>query len=188
MQTPSLERAFMYGRTRVESVRGLPAAPASLVALLINLDGSTDRLARMRTEFDRAGVDFERIPAVNGMDLPASVRSYFCDASDNIVSPLRSGEIGCYASHLVIWQRIASGCHGPAVLVCEDDIAVPADLRGLVGELLRETPAGWDLIRLSSDTRRPVAAVATLGAGRSLVRYWGAPLLSGAYLISRHGA
>jgi hypothetical protein len=39
-------------------VRGLPAAPVSLVAPLINLDGSTDHLARMRSEFDRAGVDF----------------------------------------------------------------------------------------------------------------------------------
>lgn len=85
--------------------------------MLINLDRSTDRLARMQREFDRAGVRFERFPAVHGTDLPGSVRSYFCDASGRVISPLPAGEIGCYASHLAIWQRIASGTYGSAALV-----------------------------------------------------------------------
>jgi hypothetical protein len=56
MQRPSLGRALMRERTGVESVCD-PAAPVSPLALLIDLDGSTDRLARMRAGFRRPGVD-----------------------------------------------------------------------------------------------------------------------------------
>src|SRR5262245_24514798 len=60
-------------------------------AILINLDRSTDRLARMRAEFDRAGIAFERFRAVNGADLLESVRCHFCDEAGKITSPLRLG-------------------------------------------------------------------------------------------------
>lgn len=159
-----------------------------LRVILINLDRSTDRLARMQAEFERVGVSFERFPAVSGTDLPESVKPYFCDAAGKVVSPLRSGEIGCYASHLGVWQRIAAGHCGVAALVCEDDVGLPDDLIPLLARLLKAAPSGWDVIRLSSNTRRPVAAVAPLGAGRNLVRYWRGPPLSGAYLVSRAGA
>ena len=159
-----------------------------LRVILINLDRSTDRLARMKAEFERVGVDFERFPAVSGTDLPESVKPYFCDAAGEVVSPLRSGEIGCYASHLGVWQHIAAGRYGAAALVCEDDVGLPDDLIRLLARLLNAAPSGWDVIRLSSNTRRPVAAVAPLGAGRNLVRYWRGPPLAGAYLVSRAGA
>jgi len=188
MQTPTLGRrvpvSASAGLSRQDCLPGRPQVPV----LLINLDRSTDRLARMRTEFAGAGLAFERFPAIDGTDLPPSVRPYFCDASGRIVSPLRAGEIGCYASHLAIWQRIAEGCYGSAALVCEDDIGLPEALQPLLALLLRATPRGWDVVRLSSDTNRPVAAVAGLGGGRSLIRYWRAPLLAGAYLVSRAGA
>ncbi len=156
--------------------------------IVVNLDRSTDRLAHMRAEFERVRLSFERFPAVNGTDLPENVRSYFCDASGRIISPLRAGEIGVYASFLTIWQRVAAGHYGRAALVCEDDISVPDDLGGLLAAVLRTAPEGWDVIRLSSTTHRAVALVSPLGNGRTLVRYTKSPMLTGATLISRAGA
>lgn len=36
---------------------------------VINLNESTERLERLKSEFERIGLDFERIPAVDGRKL-----------------------------------------------------------------------------------------------------------------------
>jgi len=156
--------------------------------LLINLDRSANRLARMRREFARGGVAFERFPAVDGTNLPDSLKHYFCDPSGTIASSLRPGELGCYASHLAVWQWIAAGRYGEAVLVCEDDWLVPDGFRLLLTALLGAAPPGWDLIRLSPRTKRAVVPVARIDPRRSLVRYSREPASAAAYLISRRGA
>jgi glycosyl transferase, family 25 len=143
----------------------------------------------MQGEFARIGLSFERFPAVNGTALPDAVRPYFCDAAGRVVSPLKPGEIGCYASHLALWQRIAAGVHGDGpVLVCEDDLVLPDDLAPLLDEILARAPAGWDVIRLSSETRRRLVPVDNLQGRRMLVRFTRSPINSGAYLIARSGA
>jgi GR25 family glycosyltransferase involved in LPS biosynthesis len=157
-------------------------------AIVINLDRSSDRLAYMAAEFARVGMSFDRFPAVDGTALPESVKSYFCDASGAIVSPLRPGEIGCYASHLALWQEVAAGRHGGAVLVCEDDMVIPGGFTQLVASLLSVAPQGWDLIRLSPRTKRAVVPVCRIDATHELVRYSRQPGSSAAYLLSRDGA
>jgi glycosyl transferase, family 25 len=176
---------------------GAPARSADLYlhgerktapAILINLDRSTDRLRNMTLEFDRAGVQFERFPAVLGTDLPRCVRSYFFGSTGERISPLGPGEIGCYASHLCLWQRIAAGEYGAAVLVCEDDLRLPVDLPDLIARILITIPSSWDIVRLSSPSTHVESPIASLGQGRKLVRYWQAPVMSGSYLISQAGA
>lgn len=157
-------------------------------AIVINLDRSTDRLAAMECECARIGMPFERFPAVDGLDLPPSLRLYFCGADGELRSPLRPGEIGCYASHLGVWQRIAAGDYGPAALVSEDDIRFDDDSVPLLADILRQLPADWDVVRLSSSTTRRVSIVAPLHGERSLVRYLRSPLLAGATLVSHAGA
>src|SRR5262245_23908593 len=110
-------------------------------ALVINLDRSTDRLAHVRAEFARVGMGFERVAAVDGTNLPASLQPYFCNAAGELISKLRPGEIGCYASHLAIWQRVAVS--DTPTLVCEDDITLPDGFRALVNATLAAAPAGW---------------------------------------------
>jgi glycosyl transferase family 25 len=188
MQTPILGRRVLVAGGAGFSHQDCRPSTQLVPVILINLDRSVDRLARMRAEFDRAGLVFERFPALNGTDSPPSVRPYFCDAAGKIVCRLGAGEIGCYASHLAIWQRIAEGRYGSAALVCEDDIALPDDIAALLDKVLCVAPSGWDIVRLSNATNRPVAPIAPLGPGRTLIRYWRTPLLSGAYLMSRTGA
>lgn len=91
----------------------------SVPVVLINLDRSVDRLVHMKAQFERADIAFERSQAVDGANLPGSVKPYFCDAAGITVSTLRPGEIGCYASHLCVWQRVAEGKYGPSVLIAK---------------------------------------------------------------------
>jgi glycosyl transferase, family 25 len=163
----------------------------SIPAIVINLDRSPDRLAHIKAEFARASMAFERFRAVDGCELPESVKPYFCDASGRIVSPLTAGEIGCYASHLTIWQRIAAGKYGPAALVCEDDIALPDDLDGLLEAIPRAVSFGWDIVRLVDNdhlAERKALPLAPLPGTRALIRYWHLPMLAGGYLVSTAGA
>jgi GR25 family glycosyltransferase involved in LPS biosynthesis len=160
----------------------------SISVILINLDQSMDRLARMTSEFDRVGLAFQRFAGVRGTELPPNIRPFFCGADGQIVSPLKVGEIGCYASHLAIWRGIAVGGYKAPALICEDDLALPADLACILARTLAKAPSGWDIIRLAFQTKRTVARVASLDSRYDLVRYSRHPQLSGAYLISRQGA
>jgi glycosyl transferase, family 25 len=157
-------------------------------AVVINLDRSQDRLAAMSQEFSRVGLGFDRFRAIEGTDLPANVRPYFCDASGGVISPLRAGEIGCYASHLAVWQRIAAGEYGASALVCEDDMRLPDNFASILAASLAAAPAGWDLIRFSPRTKRAVVPVCTIVDGYSLVRYSHQPASAAAYLLSQEGA
>jgi len=164
-----------------------PSAATCVPTFLINLDRSSDRLARMQAEFSRAGMEFERLAAVDGTNLPDDHKPYFCDASGMIVSRLSPGEVGCYASHIAVWKRIvAMGV--PAALVCEDDAILADDLAQALDELLVVLPSGWDIIHLSQPPERAFKPLTPLMSGRTLIRHSRVPPSTAAYLISREGA
>lgn len=157
--------------------------------LVLNLDRSTDRLADITAQFLRIGIPFERIPAIDGRKpFPDHVRGFLQGKDGQFAASMQPGERGCYASHIAVWQRIASGAYGAAALVCEDDIILPDDLREVLDEIVGKAPSGWDVIRLSSHAKRAVVSVVSLRAGRHLVRYSRHPVYSGATLVSQAGA
>lgn len=155
---------------------------------VINLNRDPDRLACMLREFERVGLTFERLPGIYGTDLPPALYPYFCDSEGALASPLRRGEIGCYASHLTAWRNIVSRDLAPGALICEDDIILPDDMPDLVDSLIEAAPSGWDIIRLSSRNKKAVSVVAELHGGYRLVRCWKISVNAGSYLISRTGA
>lgn len=157
-------------------------------ALLINLDRDAQRLAWMSQQLAAANIQFERVPAVLGTQTPESVASFFPGENQALLNPLRVGEIGCYASHLVAMQRIATGALGPVVLVLEDDLRVSADLLDVIRDSTAKLPEGWDMLRLSNPPKRSVKVVASLADGRDLIQYSKIPNSTGAYLITVEGA
>ncbi len=150
---------------------------------VINLDRSTDRLEHITKEFARARLRFNRFPAIEGHSIPQDLQPYFQGCA------LLPGEIGCYASHLALWHRIASGECGPEALICEDDIALPEDMEWLLENILSVLePGNWDVVRLSSTPKRAMVRIAQLIGGRALVKYSHEPTNTGATLVSRAGA
>lgn len=150
--------------------------------IVINLDRDEERMTHMRRELERAGVAYERFSALRGDELPPDLARYF-----PVEVNLSPGEIGCYASHLAIMQRVADGALPSPMLVLEDDVALPHDIARTIERLLAALPASWDIVRLSYPSKRVMQNVAPLGAA-DLVRYTHVPVSTGAYLISREGA
>jgi len=162
--------------------------PMFLPAFVINLDRETTRLAHIAREADRVGLSIHRIPGVDGLNVPAHLRPKFFDGpSQTPASLLMPGEIGCYASHLLAYERILEQELDWA-LVLEDDVHLSKDLVCTVRQTVSRLPADWDIVRLSSDPCRSVLSLAKLQSGRHLVRYSKLPKQAGAQIVSASGA
>jgi glycosyl transferase family 25 len=168
----------------------------NLRTFVINLDRDTERMAEMAQRLNALQLPFERVPAVLGRSLGTDERSTLYDADANrrhYHSPLVDGEIGCYASHLRLWQRLAaeavSAAQAPAAvnLVLEDDVLLDASVRE-VADALGRCASGWDMVKLMGRRREAKAETLPLTASTTLLRYRRPPSLTGAYLISAAGA
>ncbi len=151
--------------------------------IVINLDRDIDRLIHMERELSAVGLCFKRHRGVLGLSLPAHLAPFFDSAS-----PLRQGEVGCYASHLDVLSAIAAGQHGAAAIVMEDDLSIHSDFPEVVKGLMKSLPLGWDMVRLSNEPKRAFVAVDRLGDDRWLIKYSKIPNGTGAYLVTPAGA
>ncbi|KAL4457270.1 hypothetical protein ABPG75_012135 [Micractinium tetrahymenae] len=129
---------------------------------VINMDGATARLASFQRTFEASDLkvkNFVRFPAVNGSALDAS----------RLVSPraladieeaerrgyrtkhyqLTRGSVGCYMSHLQLYQHIAK-TGAQFAFVFEDDVDITAPAGGLLAALLeaKPFPEDWDVVML----------------------------------------
>jgi glycosyl transferase family 25 len=137
---------------------------------VINMDDNPDRMARAAAELDRLDIAFTRLSAINGRALPAAELAQVYDPMSNARRarhPLIASEIGCYLSHIAVWERIADGS-APGGIVLEDDFAAD-DTLPLVLDALSADDGDWEIAKLFSlhrqqrvVARRPLAAEAEL--------------------------
>jgi glycosyl transferase family 25 len=155
---------------------------------VINLDRSPERLAFMQVQAKRHGFAFQRMRGVDGtQDLPRWMAGRFLSRSGAILSNLSPGEVGCYASHLLIYsEMVRRGI--AAAIVLEDDVSLEADFVAAAHAAIAHAPPGWDCIHLSTRFKNPCFPVSGLGGGRQLVRYSRLPVGSAAYAVSLSGA
>jgi glycosyl transferase, family 25 len=151
---------------------------------LINLDRSTARRETMETRLAALGLPYTRFPAIDGraewdrlvtgVDLPAFRR--------NVGREVLPGEIGCYASHLAVWQALLDSPHEVA-LVLEDDVVFHDDFLPALDLVLAEADR-WDMVKLNVIRAKQPVLRRSLGPYR-LNAYVGAFTGMGAYLITR---
>lgn len=153
---------------------------------LINLDRCPERLDAMQAQLDGLGIPFERVPAVDGLNLPPDLAPYFAHVIHRKPPIIEAGAVGCYASHLRAYQRIVLS-DAPYAMVLEDDAVLPANLREIISTALLALPSGWDFVQLAKPPRHAVHELAGLPGGH-LVRYSRVPSGAVGYLISRAGA
>lgn len=163
-----------------------------LHVLLINLDRSSDRLARCAPLLDRLGVSWERVPGVEGKKLAAgelaSLNPHPAPHGEWF-RPLTPGEIGCFLSHLRCWQIIEER-NLDCALVLEDDFDLRRECTLTRLQALAESatgPAPWDVLKLTR-LRQGARTVASLGDGLELRQGGKGPEDGTAYLVSRRGA
>jgi len=152
-----------------------------IACYLINLDRSLDRLAYAERQFERLGLQFERVAGVDGAQMSNEAR-------ENFAAPTRRprwlpGQIGCFLSHCEAWRR-ASEHAEPWTAVFEDDNVISAALpRFLASDTW--IPGDADIVRLETTGHgvrsRRVGVHADRDIRRVVSPSWGA----GAYLIRR---
>ena len=114
---------------------------------VINMEKDTIRWGNVVSQLSRLGIQHERVEAVNGAHLTQeetdAVYRYRWWKSPHDLVP---SEIGCYLSHLRIWQRLVdSGDDG--VFIFEDDFVITDDMPKIL-DALSINHDGWDMVKL----------------------------------------
>ena len=116
---------------------------------VINLDKSTERLERLKSEFERIGLDFERIPAVDGRKLSDNqiLKHYSPEFNrKNYFVPLSKPEIGLYMSHLRACEKIISEKLDFGIIL-EDDIVLKDGFQ-VIPQVLGSLNKKWNYVKL----------------------------------------
>ena len=116
---------------------------------VINLNESTERLERLKSNFERLGLDFERIPAVDGRKLSENqiLKHYSPELNrKNYFVPLSKPEIGVYISHLKACEKIISENLDFGIIL-EDDIVLKEGFQ-IVPQVLSSLKHKWNYIKL----------------------------------------
>jgi glycosyl transferase, family 25 len=170
-----------------KSVTHMTASSIDIPVWLINLPRATGRRAAMEERMARLGIGYTLFPGIDGraeaerllrsVDVPAFER--------NMGRKILVGGIGCYHSHLAVWEAfIAMGA--PVALVLEDDILFHDDFLDAVRTGLAGV-AHWDMLKLNCIRAKLPVRQGRLGA-YDLNAYVGPATGTGAYLITRDTA
>lgn len=157
---------------------------------VINMAGNTTRMARAASELERLDIPFARFEAVDGRALSEDQLARVYDPAINrrrARRPLIGPEIGCYLSHISVWEQIATGDF-PGAVILEDDFAAADDLANVLEALARD-PGDWEIVKLfSARDRQKLMYSRPLVDGRSLSVPYKVPNTTLGYAIRREAA
>jgi glycosyl transferase, family 25 len=158
-----------------------------LKCLVINLDKSRERLAHMTAEFERIGVAFERVAAVEA-DACVTIAATLPHATAWPFRQLALSEVASFLSHRACWARAAASSD-THVAIFEDD----AHFAKGGGTLLSRhdwIPADADIVRLETFLtkvrigKRRIA----VSPGYQIARLLSPDMGGAGYILSRAGA
>lgn len=161
---------------------------------MINLLRRPERRDRMYRLFKELGIQVETVDAVDGRTLNESVLK---DQNIELMPeyadpyhdrPMTMGEVGCFLSHYIIWNKVIEGGF-ESVIILEDDVRFEPFFRQKVNYILTELnnlQLEWDLVYLGR--KRLVENVEPLIDGskylvRAAYSYW-----TLGYILSAKGA
>ncbi|MDR2458749.1 MAG: glycosyltransferase family 25 protein [Holosporales bacterium] len=168
----------------------LEAGDGSVHAYLINLDKSKDRLAEITPKLQTLCINYTRIPGVYGKDLSL-------EEKDRLVSRRRylrfmhgrigDGTVGCYLSHIKVWESFLESNCSYAVVFEDDADFVPGDLKRIVDALIKHKDR-WDIVTFDYLHYGHPMKTLDLHEDSSLVRFRTRVGNTGCYLINRRAA
>jgi glycosyl transferase family 25 len=162
---------------------------------IINLDRAPDRWAFMEGQMRSAGLDGERIQAIDRRDPGFTPRGALAVQRDDVLRETNwdgrfyvLGEEACFQSHLKALNTfITSG--RPAGLIMEDDCELAPDFRETLDAILGYR-ALWDLVKLEGTRKkggRPALKVVKAGS-YELVASMNPSSGAAAYLVTQPAA
>ena len=154
---------------------------------LINLPRSRERREAMQKRLAEIGLTYTLFAAIDGreerarlfehVDVPAFQR--------NVGRDVLPGEVGCYFSHITVWQQFVDSGED-FLLVLEDDVVFGPDFLDALRLAVRAR-AHWDFLKLNKIRAHQPVCQGLVGPYR-LNAYLGAATGFGAYLIQRETA
>jgi glycosyl transferase, family 25 len=118
---------------------------------IINMAKNTTRMDHAAAQLEQLDIAFERFEAVDGRALSAEALTRAYDPAANLKRARHAmvgPEIGCYLSHLALWEKIAAGDAAGGIIL-EDDFTCDADF-GTVLEAVAQHRGDWDILKLFS--------------------------------------
>lgn len=168
---------------------------SAIATYVINLDGSDDRLNAITDRLNAFGVDFQRVPAVDGrkMDV-SSLPDYDEPKTERYMGRrLVGGEVGCYRSHLKVAEEFLAS-DARYALVLEDDalpLCNPVDLLERSLPDLDAVDPNWRLMNIGNQKLKiftPIQDYTIGGRASELVAAHYFPMTTSAIVWSREGA
>ena len=158
------------------------------ICLVINLDRSPGRYARISSDLKALGIPFERFAAVEGRRIDPDAAPCFSKVGYERRHGKRPTpcEIGCYLSHIECARRLLE-TENAFALILEDDLKLPFDLINILEGAI-QAESDWDILRLSTVSSGRKYAFRALDGRRSLAIALTREKGSGAYLINRAAA
>ncbi len=163
-----------------------PMPKQKVATFYINRGCDASRRLALEQRLAGAGIDAVRVEAIEGLNVPNDLTAYFFEGGA-LCSDLSPGEVGCYASHLRVYQLLIEQ-ELPWALVLEDDATFASNVADDIAAILAAAPEDWSLIHLCGDNRRGVRVLRQVTSCHSLVRFSRIPAGAAGYLISRAGA
>lgn len=157
----------------------------AIQVLVISLERSIDRRARVQQELKNFSLEWEFLNAVDGFVLKVLPKSYDQSKVKRLQGyELTPGEIGCYLSHMRAWEKCVE--QNKTMLVLEDDFVINGDLSN-VFESLAQMDQKWSLVRLAAlyDVQHRVIDRCD---GVELLQNKGDPVGAAAYVIKPSAA
>jgi GR25 family glycosyltransferase involved in LPS biosynthesis len=120
-------------------------------AFIINLDRSRERLSAAASQLDQAGIDWQRISAIDGhaFDEATVARYDVATFARNVGRGISGSEIALHLSHMKATEAfLESG--SSAGLIFEDDFVIDdlSTFKRVTSALMR-CPGCWDIVKLS---------------------------------------
>ncbi len=155
---------------------------------VVNLDRAPERWSKVTEGLAREGLTPERFAAIDASKGQHLAISRYDEAITLARRglPLRPAELGCFASHVLLWQKIVAS--GQAAVIMEDDLSIAPGFATVLS-LLPELGRHYPMIRLSALQRgRTPRLIADLDQGYRLVRHNKGPGGTQAYFVTPAGA
>jgi glycosyl transferase, family 25 len=157
---------------------------------VINMADNTKRMSDAAAELERLGISFTRFDAVNGRAIPENELARVYDPVANLRRarhPMIGPEIGCYLSHIALWEKIAAGDAAGGIIL-EDDFAAAEDLAAVLAAVSADE-GHWDIVKLfSARGEQKLLDQRPLVAGREIAVPYKVPNAMLGYAIRRETA
>ena len=148
--------------------------------LVISLDRSIDRRAKVMQEMTKISMPWTFLSAVDGSALKEPPEEYKSRKVRRLLGhDLTPNEIGCYLSHKEAWRCCVKS--NLPTLVFEDDFLLAPNFEGIIFELLRNQNL-WKFVRLQGLYEVPYQEITSI-ADAKLVKNMGDAVGATAYIL-----